>query len=445
MSLTDSGFADHSRYGTFQWTFFKNWVLPSPEFHTKPFQNPIKPNSIILNSKVNNLLFSIALYGIILEIIFALELTVNPFHYGSIVIGKDFCGRESLIKELQQHIDSCQNVVTYGERRVGKTSLIFEAIQRKKTYRVLRLDLMNIKSIDTLCRKFLYALGTMEQESGFFERFIKSIPSLRPTLSLDPVTGMPMISLDSTVPLTESSLQEIFGLIKKAHKNKRLIVVIDEFQAMLDIKDSHSAIAELRAQVQHAPEIPFIFAGSIRHQMEEIFTSHDSPFFKAAIPLSVSPLSFSEFAPFLLKRFRSGKRIVSEEQMTNIFSLAGEITGDVQQFCEALWATTEPGDEIGQSHIGAAIELLISREVLSFQSILAKLTSNQVRVLSALAAIGGEKPTAKKFMKHADSRNASAVLKSLGRLAQIKIIYQTDQGWKFMNPVFRLYVLQYFP
>ena len=105
---------------------------------------------------------------------------MNPFKYGSVVLGKDFCGRSDLIKQVQGHIESSQNIVVYGERRVGKTSLIYEATRRQKGYRTLQIDLMNIKSVNTLCRKFLSALGAMEQQSGFFERFLKSIPSLRP-------------------------------------------------------------------------------------------------------------------------------------------------------------------------------------------------------------------------------------------------------------------------
>ncbi len=370
---------------------------------------------------------------------------MNPFRYGSIVMGKDFCGRVDLIKQIQQYIEASQNIVVYGERRVGKTSLIYEATRRQKGYRTLQLDLMNVKSVDALCRKFLHALGTMEQQSGFFERFIKSIPALRPSLSFDPITGGPSITLDSSISLTESNLQEIVELVKKAHKSKPLVVVIDEFQAILDVRDSGAAIAELRAQIQHAPYVPFVFAGSIRHQMEEIFTSPSSPFFKSAIPLSVDSLTYEEFAPFLLSRFNTGKRGISADQLAMIFDLAGGITGDVQQLCEALWSKTEPGDEIAQEHINSAIELLISRENLSFQIILARLTSFQVKILTALAEIGGKKPTSREFMKKIDTHNASSITQSLDRLAQMKIIYRTQEEWKYMNPVLRLYLLGRLP
>ncbi len=367
---------------------------------------------------------------------------MNPFKYGSVVSGKDFCGRPDLIKQIQGHIESSQNIVVYGERRVGKTSLIYEAVHHQKGCRTLRLDLMNIKSINALCRKFISALGVMEQQAGFFERFLKSIPSLRPTLSIDPITYSPSVSLDTSITLSEKNLQEIIGLVRAAHKHSPLVVIIDEFQDILEIPDSRSALAEFRAQVQHAPEVPFIFAGSIRHQMEEIFTSPSSPFFKSAIPLEIPPLSYAEFAPFLLQRFKTGRRNISHDILKSVFDLAGEITGDVQQFCEALWSKTEPGDTIAPEHVSAAIDLLVSRENLSCQIILARLTDLQVRVLNALAELGGEKPTSKEFLTKVDSRNASAVVQALQRLAKMKIIYRTQFGWKYMNPVLKLYLLR---
>jgi hypothetical protein len=365
---------------------------------------------------------------------------VNPFHYGSIVTDKDFCGRTEAVKQIQQHMDGGQNVVVYGERRVGKTSLIFEAIRRKRSHRALRLDLMNIKSIDTLCRKFISALGEMEQHAGFLEKFIRSIPALRPTVTIDPLTGMPTFGVDAAVALSASNLQQIIGLVKSAYHRKRLVVVIDEFQSVLDLENSQEVLAELRAQIQHAPEVPFFFAGSIRHQMESIFTSHDSPFFKSAIPMSIDPLTYDEFAPFLTERFEAGQRKVSAEYLEKIFSLSGGITGDVQQFCEAIWYVSEPGEEISQQHIASAINILISREKLSFQSALAKVTASQMGVLNALAVLGGKAPTSREFLAFAGSRNASSIKKALESMDKQKLVYHTEAGWKIMNPVFRLYL-----
>ena len=40
--------------------------------------------------------------------------------------------------------------------------------------------------------------------------------------------------------------------------------------------------------------------------MDAIFTHHDSPFFKSAIPMTVDPLPYKEFSQFLREKFTKG-------------------------------------------------------------------------------------------------------------------------------------------
>ena len=55
---------------------------------------------------------------------------MNPFKYGSIVLGKDFCGRKDLLKQIAAHMEASQNIVIVGERRIGKSSLVYEAVRK---------------------------------------------------------------------------------------------------------------------------------------------------------------------------------------------------------------------------------------------------------------------------------------------------------------------------
>ncbi len=100
---------------------------------------------------------------------------------------------------------------------------------------------------------------------------------------------------------------------------------------------------------------------------------------------------------------------------------------------------TEAVKQIRQ-HIASAINILISREKLSFQSALAKVTASQLGVLNALAVLGGKAPTSKEFLALAGSRNPSSIKKALESMAKQKLVYHTEAGWKIMNPVFRLYL-----
>ena len=57
---------------------------------------------------------------------------MKPFEYGCVVKGEMFCPRPDLESELCRYMQNGQNVVVFGERRVGKTSMwicsIFERL-----------------------------------------------------------------------------------------------------------------------------------------------------------------------------------------------------------------------------------------------------------------------------------------------------------------------------
>ncbi len=46
------------------------------------------------------------------------ENKMTPFKYGSIVLSGYFCGREKLIERTGELLESGQNIVLYGERRM---------------------------------------------------------------------------------------------------------------------------------------------------------------------------------------------------------------------------------------------------------------------------------------------------------------------------------------
>jgi Flp pilus assembly CpaF family ATPase len=43
---------------------------------------------------------------------------MNSFKYGTIVSGKDFCGRKTLLNQLIGHIESSQRIALLGESRI---------------------------------------------------------------------------------------------------------------------------------------------------------------------------------------------------------------------------------------------------------------------------------------------------------------------------------------
>ena len=83
----------------------------------------------------------------------------NPFKYGCVVEGEYFCPRPQLHKQLAAYIESGQNVVIQGARRMGKTSLIKETVGSMRGYRLLFVDLYCIRSLSDFCRRVMTSIS----------------------------------------------------------------------------------------------------------------------------------------------------------------------------------------------------------------------------------------------------------------------------------------------
>ena len=366
---------------------------------------------------------------------------MNPFKYGQVVGGDDFCPRPALIKQMTGFLQSGQNVVVLGERRIGKTSLICEAARRSKKRRVLYADLLEIKSADDLCKRLVKAIISLEQESGLLEKALRSLSQLRPSVSLDPLTGKPSVSLDATVRLQPESIEGLLDMVQTIHQRRPLVVVLDEFQDILNLKDSKEAIATLRSKIQFHTDIPYVFAGSVRNRMAEIFTHPDSAFFKSAALLNVGRIDPGKFSDFLQRRFAQGKRKVDGCVMEKAFELADEIPGDIQQLCAALWEVTSYKGQITEDVIPNALQLIFARESKGYEAVLLQITALQLRCLVGLAQLGGKTPMSKDFLRETGIATPASVQRALSRLEKLKIIYRHEGRCKFVNPFLKSWLI----
>jgi hypothetical protein len=366
---------------------------------------------------------------------------MNLFRYGQVVSATDFCPRPELSKQLTGFLKSGQNVVLQGERRMGKTSLIYETVRKMRGCRLLYVDLLEIKTIEDLAKRVATAILSFEHQAGFLEKALKALSLLRPTVAIDPITGQPSISLDTSVKLRPDSLIGLLDLMADMHRRKRLAVAFDEFQDILNLPDATEALAILRSKTQFQTEIPYIFSGSVRNQMGEIFTDPDSAFFKSAIALDVGPLPEKSFLRFLTAKFEASKRHVVPELLSQVLILAEHVPGDVQALCACLWDSTEPGDSISTTNLGSALELIYTRESKGYETALVQLSAQQLKCLTGLARMGGDSPLSAAFLKGVGIALPASVKKALMRLEKMKIVYRHANQYRFVNPFFKTWLV----
>jgi hypothetical protein len=367
---------------------------------------------------------------------------MNPFYYGQIVKDENFCRRPELVEKLGGNIKRGQNVNIQGERRTGKSSLIFETISNLRKFRLIYVDLLEAKSSNDFLKRIVMAVASMEKSARFFEQIFQKLTYMRPIASVDPLTGLPTLSIDAAIELKPDSIPSVLDLISSYHsKRKPLVVVFDEFQDILNLKDAREALALLRSKVQFQSDIAYVFAGSIRNKMDSIFNNPDSAFFKSAIPIHVGFLDKDTFQEFIIKKFKTGKRQIAAQSLNTIFEICFSIPGDVQQLCSALWDTTSFGDRISEKQIPLALGHIFSHELKGYETILKIITVQQLKLLTGLARLGGKAPMSSEFLKNAGIYQASSVKRALNRLIELRIIFHYEKEYRFVNPFFRAWIL----
>ena len=360
-----------------------------------------------------------------------------PFKYGMIVEGENYCPSAELARQFSKLIESGLNVVVQGERRMGKTSFVCETVKTIRSLELVYIDLYCVKTIEEFCRRVVAAVTALDRSAGFLRRTAQLIASLRPVLTLDRDTGIPQLTVDSRSANSVTSLEEVMDMLSFHASKRKLCIVFDEFQDVLEMADSDVLLARLRAKIQFQNKTPHVFLGSVRNKMHEIFDSPKSPFYKSATSFTVGTIPANDFKRFLAARFKVAKRKVSDTALDRILSIADGISGDVQELCETIWLATDKGDSIGDAEINAGLKLVFAREDKVFGPTLSRLTPIQATLLKGLARNGSAKPFSGDFMSECGIRNVGTVTRALSRLVADEIIYEYGGSWRFVNPFFR--------
>lgn len=368
---------------------------------------------------------------------------MNPFRFGEVVTGEDFCPRPDVSKRLREHLEAGHKVVVLGERRTGKTSLIHETVRKMRGTRLVYAQMWAVKSIEDIASRLLRALSTTQiKESSFLERVARTLAHLRPRIDFDPNTGQPSVTVTPGTRLEPSGLHGVFDFIEELSRQHPLVMALDEFQDVALLDDASSILGEIRGRIQTQSRVPYVFAGSIRHEMDRIFRDPASPFYKSLRVIEVEGLNRFVFQRFLDKRFSRGERRVDRVAYDRIFEISQDSPSDVQQFCAAIWETSREGDRIDENRLADVLTYIFATERKGYEAQIKPLTGIQVHCLKALARVGGEHPQSKAFLQEAGVDLPATVRRAVTRLVDLEIIAGADQDHRFLDPFLKQWVLR---
>ena len=327
---------------------------------------------------------------------------INPFITSGYISAEYFCDRIIETATLTRYITNGNNVALISPRRLGKTGLIehcFHQKQIKEAYHTFLIDIYETKNL----QEFVFELGKgilnglKPRGRKAWEVFLKSLSSLRTSISFD-FSGNPSWNLEmGDIKTPTITLDEIFHYLEQA--DKPCLISIDEFQVIAKYPES-DVEATLRTHIQHCSNAKFIYAGSQRHMMGEIFTSPSRPFYQSTAIMELSPIDIDIYTEFIKKHFTENKKIITEETVQEVYQRFEGITWYIQFLANSLYAITAEGEECTVDKVNTAVDNILAQLNFTYSSLLFQLPPKQKEVLIAICKEGKAREiTSSKFLK----------------------------------------------
>src|SRR5207248_5059719 len=80
-------------------------------------------------------------------------------------------------------------------------------------------------------------------------------------------------------------------------RKRRVVVMLDEFQEIVTLDAALPAV--LRSVIQAQKQVSYVFLGSRRHLLTEVFTGRNEPLYRSARPLSLGPIQAADFRRYI--------------------------------------------------------------------------------------------------------------------------------------------------
>lgn len=310
----------------------------------------------------------------------------NPFLLSGYVSPEFFCDREMESKKLISALRNGRNITLVSPRRMGKTCLIrhiFHLVGQEGHERCYLVDLYQTDSLAGFVSKLAgTVIGTLDTTG---ERLLKTIgtffKSLRPVFTIDPQTGEPGLSIDVQPDFAEQSLAEFFSYMEQS--GKKCFLAFDEFQRVAEY-DDRNVEALLRSHIQHLTNVHFIFSGSQRQVLENMFTSANRPFYQSTQMVNLDSIKEEAYYQFAVDKLERHRQHIDKTTFGDIYHRLYGHTWYIQVLLNRLYEAEI--SQIGRADVNGLLHEIVDENEATFQTLLRLITPAQRKVLRAVAA-----------------------------------------------------------
>ncbi len=354
----------------------------------------------------------------------------NPFLISGYHSPEYFCDRKQETAKIIDGLHNGRNITLIAPRRMGKTGLIrhtFQNINNQDSKIItLYMDIFSTQSLGDFVKLFANSvLGKLDSNpKKALNRITRFIRSCRPIFTIDELTGIPKVTIDVVPSEEENTLKEIFDYL--ASSEKHCYIAIDEFQQISEYPEQ-GVEALLRSYTQFVTNVNFIFAGSKKNIMQEMFTSSKRPFYQSSQIITIDAIEKEEYANFAIKHFSENNITLPKKIFDSIYDKYDGHTWYIQVMLNRLYGFHR---DVNEELVNYAISEIISDYSYSYADLMKAYPSSNIRLLKAIAKEGYVKEILSgNFITKYRLRAASSVSTSLKKLTENELVYKTDKGY----------------
>jgi uncharacterized protein len=376
---------------------------------------------------------------------------VNPFRFGPLALDEAFTDRQCEIDSLVADARNGQDVVVFAPRRYGKSSLVWRVAQElvREDVLVAQVDLMRTPTKDQLAAKLA---RTIHEELATrlwnAKERLKVFAGLRltPTITVNPNDGAVSFSFDARAAAEDidATLEELFTMLGRiaADRGRRVVLVLDEFQEVVDIDPA--LIKLMRSVFQEQPEVAHIYLGSKRHMMRRIFNDENEPFWRSAKQTELDVIPPDLFAPYALAKFDETGKELQPDACARALELTGGHPYATQELLYFLWEETPAGEAADVSRIDAALEATLRSEHSHFSLIWDGVSGAQKRALQALAQEQPGRPLSSDYQRRHSLPATPTVQTALNALERGELVRKLSRGeYRIAEPFLTEWIQRY--
>jgi len=317
---------------------------------------------------------------------------INPFFYRTIKIpDKYFCDRKNETEKIINLIENGNNIVLKAQRRLGKSSLIqhiFNQAEIKNKYNTIYVDIYPTRTPDDFISLLYKAIIQCETLKG--KKDLSELEKHLKQVSFELELNVPNIfkaSRTSTYEILklEKTLDVILDFLSGTQKPN--FIVIDEFQQISNYKDCDIE-PSLRSFMQKSQNNNFIFSGSSRHMLVQIFESPDKPFYRSCRSMTLDTIPKETYTEFCISKFKECDKSIGIDAIELVHDIFWGNTFMMQLTMNGIFQVTGKKEIATKDTAKQIIESIIDEKSEDYRTYLHGLKQNYEQVLLLIAKEG---------------------------------------------------------